>query len=857
MKFQNCKILPLLAIILPGLLQGAVSPVGECAVFEEIDGLIAVEAEHFYKQEDTDVRAWYPVALDNVPVAGRDGDGPHLADASGAAYLEILPDTRHGREDSLVHGENFSDFPTPMATLFYKVHINNPGRYYVWARLYSTNTDDNGLHVGIDGEWPASGTRMQWIEKNKWYWDSKQRTEEVHAGERYKIYLDIEEAGEHTIMFSMREDGTEFDKWLMTLDREFERPMDEGPDPVLKSGELPANRPVPLYGELDGNGDVVISGELKRWHKVTLDLNGPYAEESGEIVNPFTDYRMTVTFRHKSGNPIYHVPGYFAADGDAGETSATSGSVWRAHLSPDKTGDWSYEIHFVKGALAAVEESRGLPLPLYDGQSGTFTVEDSDKAAPDLRATGRLEYVNERYLRFKGSGEYFLKAGPDAPETFLAYVDFDNTHGTLEKAPLKTWEPHLGDWKKGDPTWQGDKGKGMIGALNYLASEGLNSFSFLPYNAGGDGVNVWPFVTMVDKLHYDVSKLEQWAIVMEHGQKLGLHLHFKLQENEMDDNRHRSAGTDHGGIIPEALDGGLLGTERKLYLRELIARFGHNLALNWNLGEENTQSYEEQRDMAAYIKNVDPYDHNIVIHTYPNRQDEIYPNLLGAQSVLTGASLQNSWKAVHSLTHKWVRASELAGKPWVVANDEQNPADGGVPPDPGYKGFDGQADDKGKPYTIDYIRKYTLWGNLMAGGAGVEYYFGYKYAESDLNLEDFRSRDLSWDYCRLALEFFKDEEIPFWKMKCRDDLIGNPENTNSKYCLAREGSIYLVYLPDGKTSKLDLSGANGKFDVRWFNPRTGGKLRKGSVDTVSGGASVSLGDAPADAGEDWLVVVRP
>ena len=36
-----------------------------------------------------------------------------------------------------------------------------------------------------------------------------------------------------------------------------------------------------------------------------------------------------------------------------------------------------------------------------------------------------------------------------------------------------------------------------------------------------------------------------------------------------------------------------LGPERKLYCRELIARFGHNLALNWNLGEENTQSTEE------------------------------------------------------------------------------------------------------------------------------------------------------------------------------------------------------------------------------------------------------------------------
>ena len=33
-------------------------------------------------------------------------------------------------------------------------------------------------------------------------------------------------------------------------------------------------------------------------------------------------------------------------------------------------------------------------------------------------------------------------------------------------------------------------------------------------------------------------------------------------------------------------DNGDLGPQRKLYYRELIARFGHHLALNWNLGEE-------------------------------------------------------------------------------------------------------------------------------------------------------------------------------------------------------------------------------------------------------------------------------
>ena len=127
-----------------------------------------------------------------------------------------------------------------MAVLHYKVHFSTPGRYYVWVRAYSTGSEDNGLHVGIDGTWPESGQRLQWCDgKRSWRWESKQRTQKEHCGEPYKIYLDIENPGEHTIEFSMREDGFEFDKWLMTTNREFERPDDVGPQSLIHAGQLP------------------------------------------------------------------------------------------------------------------------------------------------------------------------------------------------------------------------------------------------------------------------------------------------------------------------------------------------------------------------------------------------------------------------------------------------------------------------------------------------------------------------------------------------------------------------------------------------------------------------------------------
>ena len=103
---------------------------------------------------------------------------------------------------------------------------------------------------------------------------------------------------------------------------------------MLATALLGASRQQP-----GGAAGVSISGDLRQWHKVTLTLTGPQADETANAPNPFLDYRLSATFTHESGAPSYVVPGYFAADGNAASSSATSGNKWRAHVAPDKTGD--------------------------------------------------------------------------------------------------------------------------------------------------------------------------------------------------------------------------------------------------------------------------------------------------------------------------------------------------------------------------------------------------------------------------------------------------------------------------------------------------------------------------------------
>lgn len=184
----------------------------------ETDSYVFVEAEDVIYRSYPDgkkLRIWETILPDTKP---SDGDDPsHAASASGGAYLEALPDTRITHDDVLVRGENFSNKPGEIAVLGYPIRFTTPGRYYVWVRAFSTGTEDNGIHVGLNGEWPASGQRMQWCEgKNAWTWASKQRTKEEHCGVEKQIYLDIPLAGVHTIYFSMREDGFEFDAFVLT-----------------------------------------------------------------------------------------------------------------------------------------------------------------------------------------------------------------------------------------------------------------------------------------------------------------------------------------------------------------------------------------------------------------------------------------------------------------------------------------------------------------------------------------------------------------------------------------------------------------------------------------------------------------
>ncbi len=586
--------------------------------------------------------------------------------------------------------------------------------------------------------------------------------------------------------------------------------------------------------------------EVSIWERYTLNFEGPQLSENPET---FMNYRLQVHFKHKTTGKHYEVPGFYAADGNAAETGATSGNIWKVHFTPDALGDWTYEVSFKQGEGLAVllASTAGKSAGFFDEAEGKFTVKEQrkDLSERDFRSKGMLRYTGAHYLQYAGTGQYFIKGGAGSPENFLAYEDFDGTFdngGThfpaLGENQLHGYKPHQQDYKSEDPVWRDSLGSEIIGAVNYIASKGLNAVYILTMNVKGDGDDIWPWTGPENRRIFDVSKLEQWEIVFDHMDKLGLTKDILLTETENEN-------------LFEALDGGNFSDTRKLYYRELIARFGHHLGLSWNLGEEIGHdpdtgevpfklptSDEQRKRFAEYIRTLDPYDHHLVVHNWPGDEEVLFGPLLGNPN-FEGISLQEAEDYYDEILH-WREASARAGRKWVLAVDEPLGWEYGLRPD--------EEDPE-----HDIPRQEVLWTSLFAGGAGVDWYFGWQNnaPTSDLSNEDWRSRENMWEQTQVALNFFY-AHLPFAEMAPVQGLSAN----KSVLSFAKPGQVYAFYLKQRGEIEADLGNTGNTFSVAWYNPKTGGNLQEGTAKTIKANGKTSLGTPLDSWDKDWIVLLK-
>jgi len=581
-----------------------------------------------------------------------------------------------------------------------------------------------------------------------------------------------------------------------------------------------------------------VQGTAKVWQSVTLAFNGPECIQTGKNPNPFLDLRLDVTFT--KDNKSYVVPGYFDTDGEGG----TRGNIWKVKFTPDEAGTWDYTVSFRSESDIAVSTTPGKSAGFMDGHTGSISIAGPDTDAPGFLSKGRLVCeVGSWYPKTLGDNKYWIKGGCDSPENFLACGDIANTNpNTFDPDQWHgTWANHEIDWQPGDPTWDGGKGKGIIGSLNYLASKEINSIYILLMNIGGDGQDVWPYAGNIDRAggadvndnkFYDCRKLQQWNIIFTHAQEKGIVLNLVFGEGEANNKKE--------------LDNGSLGIERKLYYREMIARFGHHNAIEWNISEEWNYvkkhfTVDQVNNIAEYIKSVDPYGHPVTVHNYNGDNDgEMWDPFFGNINIditsyqiksiaeFTGVQISNRIELLRSLAEKSGRIIPISVDEYTFVGPRDN---------------DIRGEGKEKNMGTTYVRKTHMYPIYFSGGMTEMILF------TALKTQDFRQYSKAWEYLTIARKFIENN-LPFTEMEPADDLISDYNGHADVF--SKHGSVYAIYLPEANDGNPKINIPTGTYKLKWFNPRTG--VFTGTSESISGG-DVNLYPAPGDLDSDWVVLI--
>jgi hypothetical protein len=325
----------------------------------------------------------------------------------------------------------------------------------------------------------------------------------------------------------------------------------------------------------------------------------------------------------------------------------------------------------------------------------------------------------------------------------------------------------------------------------------------------------------------------------------GIQLQFVFEENENDQLSVAGGGVGHG-----------LTLERKLYYREMVARFAHHQALIWVIGDESNywDEYATMEALASEIRALDPYRHPIAFHSkHPCIGcPEAYPTIIEQYSPYFWfdsfeATAYQTVPNGYNISTVLLCSGQASTRKWAHYGDEQSLY--------------------ALPSNLDENRRKTLWGNLMGGGAGVAWYPGFNDLNQyppgtslcdyfDIAVEDFRLFENYFLQTKIAIDIFQ-EELPFLEMTANNGLASPSPQGNYVFHRPEDPgqgikAIYAVYRGTG--SECNLTIGPGEHSVEWHNPRSEGEPLAGPA--LLGPGEVQLAPPEQDPGMDWLAIVR-
>lgn len=505
---------------------------------------------------------------------------------------------------------------------------------------------------------------------------------------------------------------------------------------------------------------------VPRWEMHEFELHG-----RSHVDNPFHDAALIGEFTSPSGKALT-VEGFH----DGGDT-------WRLRFTPDEEGEWRY---------------------LLRGEG------------VELLCRGRLQCV-------KSENHGFIRIHPDNPYAF-AHADGvpffpmgDTCYGLYDDSPIT---PEL--------------------RREYLETRRRQRFNFVRMSIGHSYERAqreptyWAWggsPERPDLDRFNPAFFRGFDDLLRQMQRNGMNAELLLL------NLYRLPFTDPRQWTP---------ARERQWLRYIVARYAAfpNLFL-WTVSNEyethpdgqyrldQPEDVQWARATARFVKQLDPYGHPVTVHPVvsastkgasprdpyesPWRIGEFFGegddiDVLSHQTGQHGEGTAwdetlQCWTGDSVELATSLRADRRYRKP--VLNTEN-----------GYEYLRGRSTERKQVHHTDKVRR-SAWRIVCGGGyfaAGFHGTIGHSDIWNRMDAPNQYTFVIAGEGAAEQLGILYDyfTSLPFWRMQPFDGATGE-----LAVALTEPGQVYVVYLPHGGPTTVDLSSASGQFAVQWFDPRTG------------------------------------